>query len=151
MMLIPSMVKLNNPELLRSASCLDAFGRLALSASKLIYLDIDDAYIHHLFPLLNNTEIKKPDYFKEGSVGAHITVAYPEEQSIFDKKDYGKEYHFKVKELVVADINLKKYYVLLVESPMLRQLRTKHGLPEQLNFKQHLIDFHITIGVSGKI
>lgn len=151
MMLIPSMIKLNNPEVLHVASGLNSFGRLVISDNKLIYLNIDDAYIHQLFPLLNNEEIKKPDYFKEGSVGAHVTVAYPEEQSIFDKRDFGKEYHFKVKELVVADINQKKYYVLLVDSPMLRQLRTKHGLPEQLNFKQHLIDFHITIGVSAKI
>lgn len=147
-MLIPAMKKINNPELLGAASCLNAFGRLVLSDNKLIYLDIDDAYVHRLFPLLTNAAIKKPDYFKKGSVGAHVTVAYPEEQSIFDKRDFGKEYHFKIKELVAADIYLKKYYVLIVDSPMLRQLRAKHGLPEQLNFKQHLIDFHITIGVS---
>lgn len=147
-MLIPSITPLSNPEVLRATTSLAHFGKLAISHNKLIYLDIDDAYIHTLFPLLNKDLIKKPDYFKEGGIGGHVSVAYPEEQAVFDKRDFGKEYHFKIKGLAIAEINVKKYYALFLESPMLLQLRTKYGLPEQLNFKNHRIDFHITIGVS---
>lgn len=147
-MLIPTLTKLNNQQLMKAASHLNTFGKLAISANKLIYLDVDDAYINKLYPLLNDPQIKKPDYFKQDSVGAHVSVVYRDEDAFFDNKDLGKEYHFKIKELVIAEINLKNYYVLLLDSPMLRQLRVKYGLQEQLNFKNYLIDFHITIGVA---
>ena len=144
------MIPLHLPKLMRAAKALKPFGKLARSANNLIYLDVDDAYIHQLFPLLDNTKIKKPDYFKEGSVGAHVSVIYPEEPAVIMEKYLGKEYHFKIKELVTAEINLKNYHVLLVNSPMLLQLRNNHDLPDKLNFKNYFIDFHITIGVSQK-
>jgi hypothetical protein len=146
-MLIPSIIKLNNPEIICTASHLATFGKLTISNNKLVYLDIDDAYIHRLFPLLDDEQINKPDYFKQDSVGAHVSVVYPEEHPLLDKRDFGKEYHFKIKELVIAEINQKNYYILLLDSPMLSQLRIKYGLSEKLHFKNHLIDFHITIAV----
>ena len=146
--MIPSVIKLNNDVLIRKSSRLEASGTLARSANNLIYLKIDDAYIHHLFPLLQEKQIKKPNYFGKGLAGAHISVIYPEEAVQFDKKDLGTHYNFKIKDLVIAEINVKKYYVLLVDCPELRQLRNKYGLPDQLNFKNYWIDLHITIGVS---
>ena len=148
MMMIPSIIKLNNKQLIHKASHLPSSGTLTKSANNLIYLKINDAYIHHLFPLLQEKQIKKPNYFGKGLAGAHISVIYPEEAIIeFDKKDLGKQYQFKTNELIIAQINLKKYYVLLVECPELLQLRNKYGLPNQLNFKNYWIDLHITIAV----
>lgn len=144
----PSITKINNPPLLRAARFLDAFGKLKISKNKLLYLDIDDAYIISLFPMLCDQKITMPDYFND-SVGAHVSVVYPEESPILDQQDFGKEYHFKITELARAELNKKIYYVLLVDSPMLGQLRMKYGLSETLYFKKYAIGFHITIGVQS--
>ncbi len=146
--MLPLITKLNNAPLIQAAQALEPSGVLARSTNNLIYLDIDDAYIHQLYPFLNEGTAKKPNYFGQDLIGAHVSVIYPEETFIFDEKDLGKKYHFKIKELVIAEINLKKYYALLVNCSMLLTLRDKYGLPDQLNFKGYWIDLHITIGVS---
>lgn len=143
----PPITKLHNVPLLQAAQILEPSGVLARTKNNLIYLDIDDAYIHQLYPLLNREEAKKPNYFGPTLIGAHISVIYPEETFIFDEEDLGKKYQFQIKELVIAEINLKNYYVLLVQSPRLLVLRNKYQLPDQLNFKGYWIDLHITIGV----
>jgi hypothetical protein len=74
----PRITKLNAPAIMNAASHLKKKGRLAISNNNLVYLNIEDAYIHNLFPLLQDHQIKMPDYFGEGSVGAHITAIYPE-------------------------------------------------------------------------
>lgn len=167
---IPNTVKLNLPELINTASHLPLRGILAISANNLVYLDIDDAYIHQLFPLLQkqpvlqNQQIKKPDYFGETSAGAHITVIYPEEyqrknknqnkngkENIkIHKKELNQTHHFVINEIVTAEIGLKTYYVLLIESPSLLQLRRKYNLPDQLCFKGYAIGLHITIGIGNE-
>jgi hypothetical protein len=147
-MKIPAITKLNLPRLLDAASCLPSTGKLALSGNGLIYLDIDDKYIHQLLPLLQNQQIKKPDYFFEGGVGAHISVIYPEENKQFNQENLGKKSHFSVEDIVMAEIDLKQYYILLVQSPFLIQVRKESGLSKLLNFKNYLIEFHITIGVA---
>lgn len=136
--------------MISALSLLDTYGILRVSKNKLVYLDIDDKYIHKLHPLLNDFTIKMPDYFNNDSAGAHVSVAYPEERPLLDKKDLGKEYHFKVKRLVSTEINQQRYHCLLVDSPMLSQLRIKYGLSEKLLFKNYAIGFHITIGVQPK-
>lgn len=146
-MKIPLIEKLNIPELVSVASCLALDGKLAISDNNLVYLDVDDAYIHRLFPLLQNQQIKKPDYFGEKSAGAHITVIYPEENKTINKNDLGQKHDFIIKDFVTAQLGLKTYYVLLVESLSLLQLRKKCQLPDLLCFKGYSIGFHITIGV----
>jgi hypothetical protein len=81
-MKIPEIKIINTPLLIVAASQLSPAGKLAVSHNNLTYLNIDDNYIHQLFPLLKNQEIKKPDYFGDDSVGAHITVIYPEENKV---------------------------------------------------------------------
>jgi len=144
---IPKMIKLDIQELINAASYLPSHGKLAISDNNLVYLDIDDAYIHQLFPLLQNQQIKKPDYFGEKSAGAHITVIYPEENKIINDDDLNWEHSFVVKDIVTAEIGLKTYYVILVDSPSLLKLRRRYGLSDMLSFKGYSIGFHITIGV----
>ncbi len=148
--MIPKIVKLTNPPLLKAAHQLTAKGRLAISQNKLVYLDIDDDYIHQLFPALKNQSIQKPNYFGEKSIGAHITVIYPEEQKIIKQIEFNQEHLFSIKELVTAEIGQKLYYVLLVESFSLLQLRKKYKLPNLLCFRGYSIGFHITIGTAYK-
>jgi hypothetical protein len=99
--------------------------------------------------LLKDEGIKKPDYFGLKSAGAHITVAYPEEGRVINKEDLAQEHGFLIKNAVTAEIGQKKYYVLLVESSSLLQLRKKYKLPDLLSFKGYSIGFHITIGVTS--
>ena len=144
----PAITTLNTPDVINTASRLTHEGRLAISDNQLIFLNIDDAYIHQLFPLLKNEATQKPDYFREKSAGAHISVIYPEENTIIDKKEIGQQHVFTIKEMVTAVIGEKTYYALLVESPSLLALRRRYMVPDLLNFKGYAIGFHITIGVS---
>src|SRR5690242_11688038 len=103
----PLIAKLNAPAIINTASHLKKKGQLALSKNNLVYLDIDDDYIHKLYPLLQDHQIKVPDYFGLESVGAHITAIYPEEGKKINKKDLGTEHDFSIKEVVVARIGKK--------------------------------------------
>ncbi len=146
--MIPTIAKFANPTLLSAARHLAAKGRLAISDNKLVFLDIDDDYIHQLFPTLKQPSLLKPNYFGEKSIGAHITVIYPEEQVIINKDELNQEHFFSIKELVTAEIGKKLYYVLLVEAPTLLKIRKKYNLPELLSFRGYSIGFHITIGTA---
>ena len=137
----------DNPEIIKASQHLSSTGNTQISDNNLFYLDINDAYIHQLFPLIRDAGIKKSEYFGEKSAGAHITVAYPEEGKKINEEDLAQEYSFIIKKFVAAEIGQKKYYVLLVESSSLLQLRKKYNLPDLLNFKGYSIGFHITIGV----
>jgi hypothetical protein len=143
----PVIKRLNFPEIIRATSYFTSSGKLAISENNLVYLDIDDAYVHQLFPLLADKQIQKPDYFGKNSAGAHITVIYPEENKQIANEDLGQQHSFLIKDTVTAQIGPKTYYVLLVESPSLLQIRRKYGLSDSLCFKGYAIGFHITIGV----
>ncbi|MBA2653935.1 MAG: hypothetical protein H0U71_02570 [Gammaproteobacteria bacterium] len=147
-MIIPATQKLQNPELLRTALHLPTEGMLAITPNQLVYLDVDNNYIHQLFPLLEKKQINMPNYFGAKSAGAHITVIYPEENTKINDQDLHQKHKFSVQNLIVADIGAKKYYVLLVASPSLLQLRRRYGLPDNLCFRGYSIGFHITIGVA---
>lgn len=142
----PIIIPLKIPAILSELKDLSNRGKLAVS-DEIVFLDIDDEYIHRLFPLLKKLNVQKPDYFGEGLIGAHITVIYPEENVQIDRNEMGKEHHFSIKGVFSADINLKRYYVLMVKAPTLLELRTRYGLGDKLLFKDYLIDFHVTIGV----
>jgi hypothetical protein len=146
-MRIPFTQHIAVPELKPSMAGLALAGKLKKSANNLVYLDIDDEYIHRLYPLIKNDIIKKPDYFKRGSAGAHITVIYPEENKNITSQDLGQEHIFVIKDFVSARLDLKTYYILLVESPSLLKLRQRYHLPDLLSFKGYSIGFHITVGV----
>jgi len=150
-MKLPAMEKLPLPALLNAASRLPSSGRLARSKNKLSYLNIEDAYIHDLFPLLQNQAIKIPDYFGKQGVGAHISVIYPEEKKEISDADLGQEHDFLIKDLIAAKINQKIYYALFIEAPSLLQLRRKYGLTDLLCFKNYAIGFHITIGTKEEL
>lgn len=143
----PNIVSLKLPRIISAAQHLSLKGNTQTTENNLFCLSIDDAYIHQLFPLLKDERVKKPDYFGEKSVGAHITIIYPEENKNVNAHDLQQEHNFFVKDIVTTEIGQKTYYVLLIESPSLLRLRKKYNLPELLSFKGYSIGFHITIGV----
>ncbi len=145
--MIPNIIPLKFPKIISSAKRLSSKGTSQTTENNLFCLKIDDAYINQLFPLIDNEHVKKPDYFGEKSVGAHITIIYPEENRNVNVHDLHQEHSFFVTDIVTAEIGQKTYYVLLIESPSLLELRKKYSLPDLLSFKGYLIGFHITIGV----
>jgi hypothetical protein len=146
--MMPKITKLNIPNLIKISQQFDSTGKIEASINQLTYLKINDEYIHELFPLLHVTEIKKPNYFGDGLVGAHISLIYPEENQIINPHDLGQKHHFKIKDIIIAELGVKKYYALLIESPSLLQFRRKYNLDDNLCFKGYSIGFHITIGIS---
>jgi len=113
------------------------------------FLDISDAYIHELFPLLApESNLQKPNYFSsQKSMGAHISIIYPEEQVRIERQEHAKTHVFKPTGLWYAILESKTYYVLMIESPTLTSLRRKYQLPDQLSFKGNLFSFHTTIAI----
>jgi hypothetical protein len=143
------MTILTIPALLEAARHLPKQGHLVLTENNLLALKIDDAYIHQLYPLLASVSISKPAYFTAQGIGAHISVIYPEEHSnSIDKACLGQQHAFTLNVLVKAKIGHKYYFALTVHAPSLLLLRRQYHLSDQLLFKNCLVDFHITIGVS---
>ena len=100
-----------------------------------IYLDVDDAYIHKLYPLLGLTDdgFKKPPYFRRpDGIGAHITVFYVHENVLPD--EIGDTFTFDLTDIVVVRATRDASYAILqVNSPELETLRKKYGRPGKIN------------------
>ncbi|HHW3788005.1 TPA: hypothetical protein ACT9MN_002695, partial [Legionella pneumophila] len=88
----PYILQLNNPALLNKAMQLKSIGKVAISQNQLTYLKIHDEWIYELFPLLQNEQIRKPDYFGNESIGAHISIIYPEENTTINPKELDQEH-----------------------------------------------------------
>ena len=147
---ILKFTRLDVPDIMEAAKHFENSGKLAATNDELAYLNINDDYVHRLYPLLHQhfPEAEKPDYFGEGLIGAHVTVIYPEEKTSLIKKEIGREHEFKIIDLFSAILNGKTYYALRVNAPTLIQLRREHHLPEKLCFKGHWVQMHVTIGTS---
>lgn len=141
--------ELNNEILMKKACEFNAIG-VVMQQGEYSYLNIADKYVHELYPLLgDNITAQKPDYFSADTpIGAHITIAYPEESILLKHEDIGREHIFSIKNLSHIILGNKEYFVLMVSSPSLAQLRIKYGLPEKPRYKGVSIDFHITIATS---
>lgn len=118
-------------------------GVLVAQPDGYVYLKVDDAYIHDLFPKLNLSQkgYHKPPYFRSyNSPGAHISVIYADER--VHPKEVGKTIFFKLKDVVIVYPTKEiSYAILEVESKSLEKLRTKYGLGPKL----HGNEFHISI------
>lgn len=109
-------------------------GRLVAASDGFVYLKVDDAYIHTLFPMLGLAEegYKEPPYFRTSSApGAHISVFYVNEHII--PEEAGEVFHFELQQIVIVHAGKDAAYaVLQVESPELEALRQKYGLSPKL-------------------
>jgi hypothetical protein len=135
---------LQNDPLLKVAHTLPKQGTLQISSDLLIYLDIDDRYIHALYPLIENAGVEKPAYFESG-IGSHISIIYPNE-NVFPSLEIGKTYHFDINQFIIAETEDRFYFALTVTAPDLLQLRYDQQLDTLLNLKGYQIPLHTTIG-----
>lgn len=139
---------LSIPTLNNSLTNLMRSGKIIVK-SDYMYVDIDDQYIHKLFPLIHVDGICKPNYFtaKTNYMGAHISVIYPEE-NVFIQNDFvGSTLDFEIVGAFTAQIYNRQYFMLTISAPMITQIRESHGLIAKLTFKGYPVDPHITIGV----
>lgn len=114
-----------------------------------VYVDLDDAYIYDLFPLIEEEGFEIPPYFgEEDLVGAHITVVDQVEAAFLKGKKFkecGREIDFTLKECqIVSPPSFEKAYLITVEAPYLDKIREKYG------FFHKKWDFHVTIGVKPR-
>jgi hypothetical protein len=123
-------------------------GKIKILAGGFSYLDIDDRFIHAIYPLLNYPGIVKPDYFSDENshMGAHISITYPEENVQLDSREENKQMTFTVEGLFTADLLNKRYFALKVNAPDLIHLRRQYGLGDNLQLKGYLLEPHITVG-----
>ena len=140
------VIPLEFPEIKETAEKLAPTGQLR-QVDGLVYLNIDNDYIHRLFPLIENTQFLKPDYFSPNKIGAHVSVIYPEENILCGSDDLDRVHGFKIKNVCSATLNERNYFILTVASESLFHIREKYELPKMPIFKGYSVDFHITIGV----
>lgn len=118
-------------------------GILMQSRDGFVYLKVSDAYINELFAHIDDTDYKKPPYFRRpDSPGAHISVLYVQEaKKVGRVPDLGKEFTFQINDVARVFSGKKGYFILKVTSPELEAYRENLGLNPKL--QGH--DFHITI------
>ncbi|HEX2578972.1 MAG TPA: hypothetical protein VHK67_01030 [Rhabdochlamydiaceae bacterium] len=123
-------------------------GILRKDAQGLVYVNINNNYIHKLIQFIQDEGFEAPPYFGKGKHGAHITVMPMNEilyYAVGEIKECGKAIQFEPKECQIIHPEAWKpgefAFLITVEAPALDLLREKYHLPQ----KKH--DFHITIGI----
>lgn len=118
-------------------------GQLVVKSDGFVYLKVDDAYIHDLFPMLRIEEegYSEPPYFRTSDApGAHISVFYVNEHVM--PEEIGQTFHFDLNQIVIVKPSHEtSYAVLQVHSPELEHLREKYGLSPKL----FCHDYHISL------
>lgn len=142
------LISFSQPQAIEAVQSLSPQGILHIR-DHYCYLKVDDLFIHNAFkPLCTHFKMQKPQYFPpEDTVGAHISVIYPEEHTLPHAQFAGQSHTFQVSGLIKAHYGEQIYYGFSVEAPTLAQIRKQHGLQEKPIFKEQTILFHITVGV----
>lgn len=125
-------------------------GILRKDAQGMVYVNINNNYIHRLIQFIQDEGFEVPPYFGKGKHGAHITVM-PMDETLYyavgEIKECGKAIQFEPKECQIIHPEAWEpgefAFLITVEAPALDLLREKYHLPQ----KKH--DFHITIGVKS--
>ncbi|MCH9643861.1 MAG: hypothetical protein K0U23_03230 [Gammaproteobacteria bacterium] len=131
------------PGLIASLSSLSKTGKIKSEQSGFIFAEIDNAFIDKSFPLLQMEGIRKPN------MGAHISLAYPEEQVALKDNPINFINDFIITDVFSTVLDNKKYYALKVASLEIKKFRENLSLPEFLTLKGHSIFPHITIAVKS--
>lgn len=125
-------------------------GILRRDPQGLVYVKIDNNYIHKLIEFIKGEGFKVPPYFGEGLHGAHITVVSPEEtiyHAIGEISECGQVVRFQPKNCMIVHPPTwkagEKAFLITVDSPEMDKLREKYRLPK------NTYDFHITIGIKA--
>jgi len=138
------------PNLSEALGILSARGFIKFDSSGFLCVDIDDDYIHRIFPLIKIDHLGKPKYFDEKTnfIGAHISIIYPEENPATSPNITDTLCDFKIVNLFHARLEDKSYYALKIIAPELTNFRIKMGLSKQLTLKGCTVPLHVTVAVS---
>lgn len=130
---------------------LDATGILRQSGNGMVYIEVPDAYIHNLFPFIQEEGFVLPTSLDgPNALGAHISVIYGGEAQnyrIGGVHERNFKVFFKISGCKIVPLNQADYEsacVLSIEAPHLDKLRKKYGLPAMK------YEYHITIGMKPK-
>lgn len=127
-------------------------GRLKQTEKGMVYLDIDNEFIHRLILFLRGENLIKPPYFNAFSSpkGAHIIVMTENEvkyREVFSVLELGREFLFQIEGVYTVNpdswSHVKKAWILQIRSLELETLREKYHLPAKV--KGH--DFQIVIAL----
>lgn len=133
----------NQPVAIEVAQTLSNEGILKQKDNGFVYLDVSNAFIDKIIPLLEYPGELRKRPTAARSMGAHISVFEEKEDIHPDELD--SNFSFNVQEIRSFTMHtrdgLKKLWVIAVNSPELEQLREKYGCSPKL--KGH--DFHITL------
>jgi hypothetical protein len=133
---------------------LPSVGTLKQTEDGLIYLDLDDAFIHSLFPLIEEECIEKPPFFfGRETLGAHIGAILPTESNNMLKtffQELGQAFTFTIKGYYATTPEswkgVEKVWFLSLSCPELELLREKYRLPSKIGGN----DFTIPLAIRRK-
>jgi predicted double-glycine peptidase/8-oxo-dGTP pyrophosphatase MutT (NUDIX family) len=138
------------PEVAHSLS-----GRLYLSKSGWILLDVPNSLVRGAFDALHEAGAELPPRKSGGNLNAHISVIRPEEVAKLGGPDKinerGHQFHYTLGPLKEVEPKgwdeMSKVWFIEVKSPELRKLRTSYGLTPLPNGDH---EFHISVAVRRK-
>ena len=128
----------NNQEVLQAVKNLDTRGTLTEDKNGMVYLNLDNDWIHKALTVLHDYGFVRPPFFVYPPVplGAHIKIvtrAEAEKYEVFRERDnighlLGKTVNFEVVTAHVSYPRIKKYgiearYKIRVKSPELSEIR----------------------------
>jgi len=130
-------------------------GVLKQTKDGFVYIKIDNDFIHGVFPLLEDKNVKEPPYFGKGEIGAHISAITKDEideKEIEKIDELGEELSFTIKGVFSTEPQgwkgMSRVWFVSVDCPRIIEIRKKYKLPETYENKGH--DYHITIAVREK-
>lgn len=130
-------------------------GRLVLSNSGWLLLDVPNALVRGLFQAMDVPGVELPSHGSEAGLRAHISVASAKETAPLLARgpinELGKRFRWQLGPIRTVKPDgwdeMSAVYFASVESPELKALRRSYGLPEFVDgFKK----FHLTVAVRRK-
>lgn len=130
---------------------LPAWGIIKTRKDGYVYAELPNYYIYDPYTLLSQSYAQLPNYFDdENSIGAHISLILPEENS---KKSLTlpEKIQFDVVDLLCTCphnlLEVKYLWYLTVKCQEIEEIRKKHNLSPKILDQ----DFHITFAIEKKI
>lgn len=125
-------------------------GILKQTKEGFLYVELPRGYVFDILPMIDQSNVCPPPYFDKDKVGAHITVAMPDEIAGLKfpaVPSLGQKISFTIVNFAQVQLENsilgKEIYMFTIKSPQIEEIRTKLGLTPKIKG----YDFHITIAV----
>lgn len=131
-------------------------GRLYLSQSGYLLLNVPNALVRGTFSAMSEPGIELPPAGPDGNLNAHITVMSPDEVTQAGGPDKiterGKQYAYTLGRVYSVEPDgwpgVARVWYVKVHSPELQQLRRSYGLSSLPRDGKH--DFHVSVAIRRK-